>query len=252
MAAGILAASIVPLSNAAVIFVPVPGPQLRADQVCVSSEAKVGDTMTNAEGDILTLTDVHGWLGSRSSPCGGDLSRVAEATYTESPHFHSALTWTLPVGFRPLDLTVRDRMSCIRLRAVYRQGGRELELVVHSWDRTKVIAMDSMIENIRTAQANNIKGATLSPITPFSAGGLPAKRWEVHWKGKLLAPDEGAPTTFVQGANELVQIAAVGPDKLLDATSADLASFVDSIHGIQSGQAANSPISPSAADKPDQ
>jgi hypothetical protein len=227
------------LCEAGVVVVPVPAPQLRPDQVCVSSTAKVGDAITNRDGDVLTLTDIHGWLGSRSSPCEGELSRVAEASFTESPGFHPALTWALPVGFRAAELSVRDRMSCIRLRAVYQEGGREIGIVVRSWDRSKAIAMDSMTENIRSAEAK-LKGVTQSPVASSTVGGLPAKRWEVHWKGKLLAPDAGVTTVLFQGAQELVQIAVAGPDKLLDKMSADLARFMDSIQGIQAQQAESS------------
>lgn len=233
------------------VVVPVPAPQLRPDQVCVSPSAKVGDTITNGDGDILTLNDVHGWLGSRSSPCAGELSRVAEASFTESPSFHSTFTWVLPIGFRALDLSVRDRMSCIRLRAIHQEGGREIEIVMRSWNRSKAIAMDSMIENIRSAEAK-FKGVTQSPVALSAVGGLPAKRWEAHWKGKLLAPDEGVATTLLQGANELVQIAVAGPDKLVDKMSIDLARLVDSIQGIQAEQAANLPTNQTAADKPNQ
>jgi hypothetical protein len=240
MATGILAGLSASLCNAAVVVVPVPAPQLRPDQVCVSSAAKAGDTITNGDGDVLTLTDVHGWLGSRSSPCEGELSRVAEANFTESPIFHSALIWVLPIGFRAADLSVRDRMSCIRLRAIYREGGREVGMVVRSWNRSKAIDMDSMMENSRSAEAK-LKGVTQSPVALSTVGGLPAKRWEVHWKGKLLAPDAGVTTILFQGDKELVQIAVAGPDKLLDKISADLARFVDSIQGIQADQPANSP-----------
>lgn len=251
MAAGILAVLSAPLCKAAVVVVPVPAPQLRPDQVCVSPAAKVGDTITNADGDILTLNDVHGWLGSHASPCAGELSRVAEASFTESPGFHSTVNWLLPIGFRALDLSVRDRMSCIRLKAIYQEGGREIEVVMRSWNRSKAIAMDSMIENIRSAQVK-LKGVTQSPVALSAVGGLPAKRWEVHWKGKLLAPDEGVATTFLQGADELVQIAVAGPDKLVDKMSTDLARFVDSIRGIQAEQAAIFPTNQTAADKPNQ
>jgi hypothetical protein len=233
IAAGILAGFFgATLCKAAVVVVPVPAPKLGADQVCVSSVAKVGDTITNSDGDILTLNNVHGWFGSRSSPCQGDLSRVAEATFTESANFHSSLTWVLPIGFRAADLSVRDRMSCIRLRTIYQEGGREIEIVVRSWDRSKAVAMDSMIENMRNAGAT-LKGVTQTPVAPSTVAGLTAVRWEAHWKGKLLAPDAGVTTVIFQGAHELVQIAVAGPDELVDKMRADLARLMDSIQGIE-------------------
>lgn len=208
-----------------------PGPRLANDEACVSSGTKVGDSLSNPSGDVLTIRSVSGKFASQSlGPCTSDaLPILARVKFTESPAFHSSVSVTLPPDLVVEDLAERERFENIRLRAHHQSG--HAFLWVKSWDRRTLSDFDAFAEQLKREQGAG-SDTTQSPTEHLTIHGAPALRWDTEIKPRSLVPNTSYLTTALQGDSEIVVVTVWGVTRKLKPLRLQMTNIAENVYGI--------------------
>ena len=207
-----------------------PGPQLANDETCVSGSTKIGDSLTNPNGDVLTIRSVSGKFASQLSPCKSDaLPILARVKFTESPTFHSSVAVTLPTDIIVKDLSERERFDKIRLRAEHKSG--HARLWVKSWDRRTVPDFDAFAEHLKHEQGTG-SDTTQGSTEHLTIHGAPALRWDTEIKPRSIVPNTSYLTTALQGDLEIVVVTVWGVTWKLEPLRPQMRNIAENVYGI--------------------